>query len=158
MLLLILKILILITLIYIAIQDFKEREIYLFLVVGLGVLLLIYRLQITYYKIFLLESLLNLSLIAVLVGTLSIYSKLRLKTNLFKVFGLGDLLFFIAISLGLATIPFFVLFVFSLVFSLIIFLALKKRLRFKTVPLAGLQAVFFFVVFVLDWCFGIIDF
>ena len=153
--LLIVQILILFSLTVIAIQDFKERKIYLFLLLVLGGLIIFYRTQTAFLEVFVFETLLNLSLVFTIVSILAIYVKFRMNTKLFNVFGLGDLLFFIVISFAFPSLPFFIWFVFSLVFSLITFIVIKNKIKLKVVPLAGLQAVFFIMVFVLEWVFKI---
>ncbi len=151
--LLIIQILILFSLMVIAVQDFKERKIYLFLLLVLGGLIIFYRTQTSFLEVFLFVTLLNLSLVFTIVSILAIYVKFKMNTTLFDVFGLGDLLFFIVVSFAFPSLPFFVWFVFSLVFSLLIFLVIKNSITLKTVPLAGLQAIFFIIVFILEWFF-----
>lgn len=151
----ILKIAILLNLLAITIQDFKTRTIYLWLFITLGLLFIILRLETTVLQVFLWETGVNLILIVMLVSTLALYAKYKLKTSLFKVFGLGDLAFFVSISLAFTTLPFFIYFIFSLLFSLLLFMILKKGLANKTVPLAGLQSLFFLFLFLWHWFFPI---
>jgi hypothetical protein len=61
-------------------------------------------------------------------------------------FGLGDVLFFIAICFSFPTVNFITIFVFAVFFSLAFFWTLKKRYHFSTVPLAGFMSLFFAIV------------
>jgi hypothetical protein len=90
----------------------------------------------------------NLLFVAVLLLVCYLYAAFKLKKNLLKeVFGLGDVLFFIFITFSFSIVSFFVLFVFSLIFSLILHLAMQSRQSEKTVPLAGYMSLFFGVVY-----------
>lgn len=77
-----------------------------------------------------------------------------LKKALKNTFGLGDFLFFIILAIGFPTATFLVLFSFSLLFSMLLFFLLKHQLKHKTVPLAGLQALFICLVFIANWFFN----
>lgn len=138
-------------------QDIKERKVYLWLLI-LSVLLLgfLHYFNSLVYP-FMISSLLNSLIIGLVLLILFVYAKLKLKQSLLKVFGLGDLLFFVAIAVGFPTLTFVVLFSFSLIFSLVLFLFIRKGLSVKSVPLAGLQALFFSGVFLLNWAFNFIN-
>ncbi|MDI1307437.1 MAG: hypothetical protein PSX42_21685 [bacterium] len=69
------------------------------------------------------------------------------KPLLKEVFGLGDVLLFIFITFSFSIVSFFVLFVFSLVFSLLLHFVLQRKQIDKTVPLAGYLSLFFGVVY-----------
>jgi hypothetical protein len=79
-----------------------------------------------------------------------LYAKLKLKKSIQEVFGLGDLLFFCLLAVSLPIISFLVVFIFSLIFSLVVFILIKKSLKHKTVPLAGFQSLFFAIILGLD--------
>lgn len=103
-------------------------------------------------QIYLTNTVINFAFVTLTIGILYIYCKLIAKEIFInQSFGMGDLFYFYAFALGFPTITFIVLFAFSLVFSLLIFLFLKKRLHLKTVPLAGLMALFLCSIFV--WSF-----
>lgn len=63
-------------------------------------------------------------------------------------FGLGDVLFFYAFALGFPTVTFLILFVSSIVFSLMVSLIQKKKNKANGIPLAGLMSLF--LAFVLS--------
>lgn len=130
-------------------QDFKDRAVYLF---WYPVLLLVIS-----YQYYLMPTvpyallLANLLFVFILVGGVFLFYRFKNHTihSFFeKVFGLGDLLFFVFMALFFAPANFLIVFNISLILCLILALAIKS---FKTrgVPLAGIQA---FVV--LLWCIG----
>ncbi|MDC9723309.1 MAG: hypothetical protein PSN34_11165 [Urechidicola sp.] len=152
-----LKTILILLLVAILYQDLKERMVYLALF-GLTTILLVYlQLQEITSSVVMVSSLLNISVVAIVVLVLSIYSKLRLKKPLKETFGLGDGLFFIVLAIGFPTATFLVLFSFSSLFSYALFLVLKPNLKIKTVPLAGFQALFLAIVLVLNESFSFVE-
>jgi len=152
------KTFLLLNLLGITYQDFKERKVYLWLL-----LIALFFIGFLHYQHsspipFLVSTLLNIGIIFIIVAFLYLYVKFKLEQSLQNTFGFGDLLFFLAIAVGFPTITFVVLFSFSLFFSLLLFLVLKKKLNHKTVPLAGLQALFFSLIFLLNWGFSFLNF
>ncbi|WP_348712023.1 hypothetical protein [Tenacibaculum sp. 190524A05c] len=77
--------------------------------------------------------------------------------SLFEALGLGDILFFLVFAIGFPVETFLLLFITSLLFSLIIFISLKAKLRHKTVPLAGFQALFLFLILFINLAFDIVN-
>ncbi len=150
-----LKIIVLCCLLTIFLQDFKERKVFIWLLIFSGVFLSLLYLQSTSVKLYLFNIGINLFIIAIIMGILYSYTKLKLKTSLTNTLGLGDILFFIIIALSFPLATFIVLFSFSLVFSLVLFLLLKSKLKSKYVPLAGLQALFFLFTLSLNWVFNV---
>ena len=133
----------------IAYQDHKERRVYLFLLIffiieGAALFLL----EVSQYM-FLIYSLINLSVLAILMGVLVLYSKYIMRKPFFKeAFGLGDLLFLFAMALSFATIEFLTFLVFSIFFSLLLHWVNRNR-KFNTVPLAGYSGLFLCMVYVV---------
>lgn len=155
--LILLKTVLIISLGAIVYQDIKERSIYLWIL-----LLTIFLIGFLHYQHsvpvqFLPTILLNIGIVLVIVFILFLYAKFKLMLAFQNTFGFGDLLFFIVIAIGFPTITFIVLFSFSLFFSLTLYLILKKKLTHKTVPLAGLQALFFSLIFLLNWAFNFVN-
>lgn len=144
----ILKLILLIALFSVAYQDFRERRVdfLLFVLVGL-VLGYIHFLKATPI-VFITTVAINISFVLLLLLILNVYTRLKMKKKLRETFGLGDALFFIGFALGFPTATFLILFCFSLFFSMLLFLVLKKKLKVKTVPLAGFQAFFLTIVLV----------
>jgi hypothetical protein len=106
--------------------------------------------------VFLLSSLLNLSIVLTIILVLYVYANFKLKTSLSKVFGLGDALFFIVMAVSFPTATFLVLFATSLLFSFVIAVLFKKTLK-KFIPLAGLQALYIGLTLASNQLFHIIN-
>jgi len=127
-------------------QDIKERKISVWvLVVGLflgGILHFLQQTQIVFVS----SIVMNITFIALVFGVLCLYAKIILQNNIFEVFGMGDLLFFILLAVSLPILSFLIVFIFSLLFSLLVFILTKRKLKEKTVPLAGLQSLFLILV------------
>lgn len=129
-------------------QDYKDRRVYWFLYPIIGILVLILQIQIIPIDIALINSGFNLLFVCFLLVFCYLYARIKLKKSLLQsVLGLGDILFFIAIAFSFSIVSFFVLFVFSLIFSLILHFALQHKQTEKTVPLAGYMSLFFAVVY-----------
>ncbi|PWB21469.1 general secretion pathway protein [Flavobacterium sp. HTF] len=146
-----LKLILIITLLIVLYQDCRDRLVYWFLYPVIGVL--VFAVQSCYLPLELvfLNSGLNLLFILILLGTSFLYIKFR-KLSFQNAIGIGDVLFFIFLSFGFATISFIVLFVFSLLFSLLLHFVFQNRNQLKTVPLAGYMSLFFGVVYVVTFC------
>lgn len=132
-------------------QDFKSRAVFWFMFPFLAIALGI----IHYLKVeasFFYRSLpINFILVSIIILLLFLYSKLIAKKKFMNhSIGLGDVLFFIALAIGFPTMTFIVLFSYSLFFSLLTYLIFKKRMKLKTVPLAGLMSLFLIGVLALD--------
>lgn len=141
-----LKLILIISLLIVLYQDCKDRMVYWFLYPIIGIL--VFAIQ-SYYlplELAFLNSGLNLLFIIVLLGISFLYLKFR-KLPFQNAIGLGDVLFFIFLSLGFSTVSFVVLFVFSLLFSLLLHFIFQNGNQLKTVPLAGYMALFFGVVY-----------
>jgi Flp pilus assembly protein protease CpaA len=143
-------------LILICIEDIKEREISLIVIVVLIILggFLNYRHHIV--ELFLVSCLVNSLIVLLIVFILWGYSKFKLQKPLFEVFGVGDLLFFVFLAVSFPTTTFAVMFVGSLLFSLLISVLFKKRIS-KWVPLAGLQALFTALIFGINQIIPVVN-
>lgn len=138
-------------------QDFKERKVYLFLfILGMFSGSLIYY-QHALTEVFLVSISINTAIISTVALLLFLYTKIVLRKKLSKAIGLGDLLFFIVLAVSFPTITFLTFLSTSLIFSLLLFLALKPTLKIKTVPLAGLQAFFISLVLIINWFFNFVN-
>ncbi|MCF6307703.1 MAG: hypothetical protein L3J09_07090 [Flavobacteriaceae bacterium] len=148
------KIGLLIALLSIVLQDFKERQVHLWIFILVGILIGYLHYQQTMNLIFLGSISINISIVLLIISILYLYAKLKMKKSLSDTLGLGDILFFIILAIGFSTGSFLILFTFSLIFSLLFYLAIKSKLHYKTVPLAGLQALFIGLVFLANWIFN----
>lgn len=132
-------------------QDVKDREVYWFLfplmAVCAGILHFLNISPITA----MLNITINMIIVAVLLLSVFLYSNYRLKLHFFEAIGLGDVLLFLGLSMTFSTISFVIILVFGLLFSLITFLSVKKRAKFKVVPLAGYLSLFFCLTYLADW-------
>jgi len=145
------KILSLCCLLLITIQDFKERKVYMWLLVcGIAFMSqqFFYNVEV---EVFLSNVLLNLSIIFAILGILYLYTNFKLKIKFSEALGLGDIFFFLGIAISFPAMTFILLFSFSLLFAFVLFLLLKPILKMNTVPLAGLQALFFFLIISINW-------
>jgi hypothetical protein len=130
------------------IQDCKDRKVYWFLYPSVGVLVFILQMKVVPFYSVLVNVIFNLLFVFVLLLVCYLYAALKLQQPLLKeVFGLGDVLFFIFIAFSFSIVSFFILFIFSLVFSLLLHFALQHKYTEKTVPLAGYLSLFFGVVY-----------
>lgn len=155
--LIIIKFSFIVTLISIFYQDLKDRKVYVHLLLLVTTLLgFLYSKNVS-KEVFITSILTNAFIVFFIVSMLFLYAKFKLKLPLYTVFGLGDLFFFLALAVGFPTISFIVLFSFSLFFSLTVFLVTKKQLKHTTVPLAGFQALFFAIIFLLNWAFNFVN-
>ena len=129
-------------------QDVKERKVYWFLYPIMGVLVFVLQIKAISKYSALINGGFNLVFVSLLLFVCYLYARFKLRQPLFKeVFGLGDLLFFVSIAFSFSIVSFFVLFIFSLLFSLLLHGVLKHRQTEKTVPLAGYMSLFFGTVY-----------
>lgn len=146
-----LKILLIIVLSIIFWQDYKERLVFWLLYPLVGIIGFIIQLRLTETTTAFLNSTINLCLVGTVILILLVYTRLILKQSLINnSIGIGDILFFIFLSFCFSVISFFVLFVFSLLFSLSLHVLLKRK-KNETVPLAGYMSLFFIAVYSLTF-------
>ncbi|WP_103069706.1 hypothetical protein [Aquimarina sediminis] len=141
----------------IAYQDFKDRKVYGFVFpVLIGLLGLLHYQNVNHIN-FLYAVLINLGVLIVIMGILYLYTLIKIKRPFFEeVFGVGDLLFFLALGVGFPTVTFIILLVFSLLFSLVAWLVVKKSAKHNTIPLAGYMSVFLGVICIAYWSTNIL--
>ena len=151
-----LNILMIVLLLWIFYEDIKQREITLTVMLLLLLLGGFLNFQKQILEIFLINSIVNILVVTMVVGILWVYSKFKLKAGLFEVFGSGDLLFFLFLAVSFPITTFLVIFSSSLIFSLLVSMAIKKSIT-KWVPLAGLQALFLSVLVGVNQVFGIVN-
>ena len=133
-------------------QDIKERAVWWFLfpVFLLCAAWLHYHQSIQ--EIFWKHILFNLSAFFIVFSFAFLYSKLKMKADFLKeAIGLGDLLFFLALSFAYPTVTYIVVFVFSMLFSLILHLVIHSGKKSATVPLAGYASLFLILIYLSNW-------
>ncbi|MEO6175608.1 MAG: hypothetical protein ABIP27_10710 [Flavobacterium circumlabens] len=99
--------------------------------------------------------LLNTAFFLITLSILVLYMSIKSKKflNPFEhYFGLGDLLFYIAVTPLFVLPNFIVFFILSMVFALVVQLVFKKVITEHTVPLAGFSALFLGIVLIRDYC------
>jgi hypothetical protein len=132
-------------------QDQKDRMVYWFLYPIVGVVGFCIQLYFVLLEVLVLNSLINLTIIATLLAVLWVYSKIIRKQSLINNgMGLGDVLFFVFLSFCFPIVTFIVLFVFSLLFSLLLHFFIKNK-NSTTIPLAGFMSLFFAFVYGLSF-------
>jgi hypothetical protein len=144
------KILLILTFVWVAAQDLKDRKVYWFLFLSVALLCGFLHYQNTLPELFMTATAINLFFVLILVVFVFLYSKLKLKTEMKHVFGSGDLLLFLGLAFSFSSISFMVLFSSALVFSLLVHLVLKKN-NPGTVPLAGYMSLFFAMAYLVHW-------
>jgi len=146
------KFLLVCVLLTIFLQDVKERLVFWFLYPIVGILGYCIESNSIGYKMAMVNSLINLSFIIIVLFILYIYSKFKLKTEFVNgSMGLGDILLLIFLGFTFSTLPFFILFVFSLLFSLLLHLYFKDKSIHKDVPLAGYISLFFSSIYLASF-------
>lgn len=129
-------------------QDYKQRLVYWFLYPLVGIIAFYIQAQHILLISALLNSLINLTIVSIIILISFLYSKLIMKSRFINhSIGLGDLLLFIFLSFSFSTIPFTILLVFSLVFSLVVHLYFKRKSTHQNVPLAGYISLFFLGIY-----------
>jgi hypothetical protein len=147
-----LKIVLIICFFIILFQDSKDRKVYWFLYPIVGLLTFFIQKNQNNFLITVTNSMVNLAFVFIILSVCYFYAKLKLKKHFTDdVIGIGDILFFIFISFSFASISFVVIFVFSLLFSLLLHLVFKNKNRDKTVPLAGYMSLFFGTIYMVSF-------
>lgn len=133
-------------------QDVKERAVWWFLfpVFAITAGCLFFRESIMDF--FLLNILFNIATTAVIFTFSFFYALLKMKVSFFKeAIGLGDLLFFLGLTMAFPTASFIVILVFSMIFSLGLHTAAYRKRKNLTVPLAGYASLFLILVYLTNW-------
>ena len=139
----------------ICVQDYKDRLVYWYYYAIVGALAFVLHISAINTYSALLNVVVNFTFVAILILVSYLYAKFRLKKPFLNgVIGTGDLLLFFALSFTFSILSFFVIFVFSLIFSLLLHLYLKQRQADPTVPLAGYMSLFFATIYALSFIPG----
>ncbi len=136
-------------------QDVKTRYVHVLLFPAIALLAGFVHYSKTIYPVFLYNIGFNFLVTLTILGILFLYSKLVLKSPFLNhTFGLGDLLLFAALSVAFPVYTFIILFVFSILFSMVIHPLFKSGSTQPTLPLAGYMSLFFALVFLINIFFG----
>lgn len=147
---------ILIALLGMAYQDFRHRGIYWWMFPIVSILLTWNTLQLvsleTMVNAIIKSSLFLAIQLIILTAYLSIKQK-QLVNILTGSFGLGDLLFLVALTMGLSFLNYVAFYIISLLLVIIFSLFTIKRSNMEgyKIPLAGYQAIFFAILLMMEW-------
>lgn len=160
---LVIKILTLIVLLLIFVQDVKERSVYWFLFPVLVMLFfLTHLLEHHLFADTWLPVLINISFLALQFVLVSVYFSVKNKgwVNITTdLLGLGDILFLVSLAFYLSVLNFLFFYIVSLIVVLLVWVfwqAIAKE-KGKQIPLAGLQALVFIAFLTCAWWFKLID-
>ncbi|RXG11480.1 hypothetical protein DSM03_11611 [Leeuwenhoekiella aestuarii] len=140
-----------VTLFSIFLQDLRHRLVYWFLFPIVGIAFGILHITETGYFQFLISIAINMTVIGILLLVIYLYAKIIMKRAFFETIGLGDLLLFIALAFSFSPATFMILFVFSILFSLLFYLIILKNNKTQTIPLAGTISLFFSLILLINW-------
>jgi hypothetical protein len=130
-------------------QDWKYRRIHVLLpllVFAIGLFLVN---GFSTYKI----TLINIAFFAIVFVALVVYMSIKAKAFLNPLehyFGLGDVLFYIAITPLFNVKQYAIFFIASMLFALVMQLLLKKHSNHNTVPLAGFSSLLLFILMLVE--------
>ena len=148
----IIKLILAIGLLIILYQDVKERAVWWFLFPLILLSAAWLHFQESIHEIFWQQILINLMAFLIVFGFAFLYAVLKMKADFLKeVIGLGDLLFFLALSFAFPTSTFVVVLVFSMIFSLALHLVLNRKSKNASVPLAGYASLFQIFIYLSNW-------
>jgi hypothetical protein len=144
------KLLLLIVFLLIFYQDCKDRKVYWFLYPLIAIFAFVLQIEEVQFETALFNTVFNLIFVFILLMISLIYAQFKFKRPFLDVFGIGDVLFFICITFSFSILSFFLLFILSLLHSLLLHFAFNNKQSFETVPLAGYMALFFGTVYGLS--------
>lgn len=142
-------------LLFVFYQDVKYRQIHIVLpiLIFLNSFYFLTKKNFINYQILLY----NVIFVVLTISLLVIYMSIKNKSFLnpfANYFGLGDLMFFIAITPLFITYNYILYFIFSMVFSAVLQSLFSKVMNAKTVPLAGFSALFLILIITKDLIFS----
>ena len=132
-------------------QDWKYRRIH----VGLPLAIFLFSLYVIQHENKILFKIIVYNLVFFLLTLSILILYMSLKTKKFlnpfqNYFGLGDLLFYVAIAPLFLLQNYILFFIFSMIFAIGLQLGLKKIIRENTVPLAGFSALLLLILIIKD--------
>lgn len=140
-------------LVWIAIQDIKQREVwnYHFILFGaIGTFLFFSDSH--SIEFYLLSILVNVLLVILILLLTKISMKVIFKRDS-NYLGLGDVFLFFAFAVSFPTMTFINFFVFAILFTFVLHLLVKKSYKpdHKTIPLAGFMSIFLLCMYIAYW-------
>lgn len=143
------------TLITIAVQDFKQRLVFWFLFPVLALLFFLKNQQLSYLEVGLTDIALNFSIIVLILIYLKVFFSLRSKKWVKIIdnkIGLGDILFFAALAFLFPLINFFAFLWLSFIIIVLVYgsAILLKLKTSRSIPLAGILATFLIPIYIIE--------
>lgn len=134
-------------------QDYKDRLVNWILYLLVGITSFILHSSFLSWELALINSIFNFGFISILITILYLYSKLIKRQSLINnSIGIGDVFLFYALCFLFPIMTFTLLFVFSLLFSLLLHFLIKGKYKLhNSVPLAGYIALFYSVVILFSF-------
>ena len=135
----------------VGVEDFKTRTVHWFWfpIIAIAACWLLY--SNLDWLLFYQTIIFNGLVISILLLSVFMYAKLKLKVPFFQVIGLGDVLLLVALSFTFSNAFFLVSLVVGLVCALALHLIYNRVYKTKTVPLAGYLSLFFLAVYLGHW-------
>lgn len=156
------KLVVMICLVLIAFQDFKQRAISWFLIPILFVGFVFIAIQNSAWEFYLNELLFNLCFILIQLLLLTVYMSVKNKkfVNIVNSFlGIGDILFFVVLSAAFSPVNFIVFYLASTILTLIGYVIYKSWAKTNAeIPLAGAMASMMLVLMILNFCIPSMNF
>ncbi|PZO26773.1 MAG: hypothetical protein DCF13_13195 [Flavobacteriaceae bacterium] len=133
------------------IQDLKFRRIHVLLPVLIAVFsfLLLKSSFANFYRDMIQNIVIFLFIFLILIVYMSVKNK-KIINPFQTYFGMGDFLFYIAVAPLFITFNFILYFILSMLFSIIMFLLLRKKMKEETIPLAGFASLLLLALIASD--------
>ena len=141
---------------WICIQDFRERQVYVYCYPLLAISALgVQYTHCGFGDLFIENVIVNSSILLVQFGIIAVYFKYVRGTALKAAIGLGDLLFYFCLTLFMSVPVFIVFNILSLLTVIVLYLLVRKQLAIhrNSIPLAGIQAACLIIVQTYDYCY-----
>jgi len=133
-------------------QDSKDRLVYWFLYPFIGVLGFAIQALMTTKYLAAINAIINLCFIFTLLTVGYLYSRFVMRRDFINgTMGLGDILLFIFLCFTFSIVPFMILLVFSMIFSLLLHQYFKNKSEHKNVPLAGYISIFYAAIYFVSF-------
>ena len=151
-----LKIITIVVLVQLVVQDLRSRSVYWFLFPLLVIFLISIRVRYETWSQLEQPTLINICFLLLQLTILTAYFSLKNRKwiNLSKqLLGSGDIFFLLSIAFYLSVLNYLFFYITSLIVILSSWLIfqIKKEKKSRYIPLAGLQALLFAVFLALDW-------
>ncbi|MFA8301333.1 MAG: hypothetical protein ACEPOV_14285 [Hyphomicrobiales bacterium] len=131
-------------------QDFRERKVSVVFYIMLMLVCIVNAVLNMNLYLWILNFILNISLIGLFILTFFLITKIKGKASLFEMIGMGDIVFFIGLSFGIPFVSYISLLTLFSLLTLITHLVVMRYLSDKSIPLAGWFSIWFIGVLFLE--------